>query len=254
MVKHSQAQISAIVNSRRSARVIQRAHPEIANFYRKGHSYSQIASQIGIAKDYGISQSTANVIICMAIKGYNEDYGIPALEGLIPKDELSRLTKAHMIASSKQNGKDSFERRVGVHAQTPEERSAHSLRNYRNGRGLGGLSHKKRVEIGKKAGKKTALARGYVLWKEAKNDREISERDLLGYLSYSPHFFYKTGTHKNKRNLGKIVLELNIVYHNGKNVRNKSSVRNAILYINKSSERKTKVEMVAELEELTKVI
>ena|SRR3989344_875507 len=252
MAEYSQIQISAIVNSRRSAKVLQKTCPGIADLYRNGFSYSQIAEQLEIAGSYKVSKGTANAIVCMAIKGHKEDYGMPALAGLISEDEQSRLAKIHREESGRNNGKDSLKRKVGMHAQTPQERSEHSLRNYRNGRGLGGLSHEARVKIGKKAGRKTALVKGYTPWKEAENDREIPERDFLGYLSYSPYFIYTTGSHQKKRNLEKIAAELNRAYHNGQDIRNRSSVRNAIGAINKNDKKDILIEVVTCLEKLIK--
>lgn len=246
--KYSERQVRAIKAAIITARQLQRTNPEMANLYRQGKTYSEISRDFGLHKKYGVRERTASSIVSIAIRGHKGCYGIPALEGMIPGEELRLIAAEHKKVSASKNGTDTLDRKVGVHGISKKDRIKLGLKTYGSGKGIAAMTREERVRVGRISGRKIAIANGYTPWKDAESDREISELDFLEAISYYPSFIYSEGINRGKRNLGAIAQEINRSYHDGNNVRSKSAINNALKRVDQMRKREALTKIVECLE------
>jgi hypothetical protein len=77
--------------------MIKEDHPEIAELYRGGSSAYTIAKDLGIKKEYGVTENIALVCVHKAISGYKGGFNLGSYVGLIPnEEERGRLARGHI--------------------------------------------------------------------------------------------------------------------------------------------------------------
>ena len=147
----------AIIYSILRGREIQQSFPEVAEDYRQGLSLRQIVEKHNIDSKFNLKKQTAFLAVHRALWGFKGEMKItnqPPYPGLITnKEELSAIGEDHsrkhgeqigkrmkaegggFFAFSKKeqkevgkkSGKANFIAKVGIHAQTPQERTALGL-------------------------------------------------------------------------------------------------------------------------------
>jgi len=243
----SSDQIGAIRHSVRIGSLLVNDHPEIAELYRGGMSYSEIAENLDVKVKYGIpSDRVSRNSIRYAITGHTGSFGTGPYDGLIQNlDELAELEHEHRA----ENGRKTAAEGTGIHGYNPETGLSYRAEGGKIGGtktaelGLGahGLTPEQRFEYGRiggriggrkggriggrKGGRKAALAKGQTLW-----GKEETESAYL--LSLEPKYQHQKGSWKGKSDYKTITQVLNDDYHNGGEVRSPAAVkRNLSKYI-----------------------
>ena len=101
-------------------RTLQQEHPEIAKLYIK-NPIRIIAIDLGIEVIYGVTPSVARKSVQCAIAGHDGSLGIPSYAGLIGKRERERIRQAH----HRENNRQLYQARRGIHGRTLEEMQKH---------------------------------------------------------------------------------------------------------------------------------
>ena len=202
-------QISAIKRSIEIGSLLVNDHPEIAELYRGGMTYSGIAARLDVKREYDISSDKVAVTsIYHAITGHAGGFGTESYDGLISDlDELTRLEHEHYAEYGRMGGRKSAELGKGIHAINPETGERYVVEGGRIG--------------GRISGRKTALARGQTLWRE-------EETGYAHLLSLEPEFQHQKGPNKGKGDYKTIAQVLNEDYHNGEDVRSPGTVRSSL--------------------------
>ncbi|MBI2148667.1 hypothetical protein HYU23_03225 [Candidatus Woesearchaeota archaeon] len=187
--------IAAIIKAATLGRRIQLEYPQIAEDYRKSEFFPRdIAIKYRMPEKYGVTIDQAARSISFAIRGHSGNYGVEKYHGLIDKEELDQLG----IKKNKDSGK----------------------RVRDQGLGLFGLSREQRDEARLEA----VVAKGYVYWK-AEEELDLSK------MHKNPAYYYTTGKNRGKPNLNLIANELNLKYHEDRQVRTHSSVNLKLISI-----------------------
>ena len=239
-------QISAIKRSIEIGSLLVNDHPEIAELYRGGMTYSGIAARLDVKREYDISSDKVAVTsIYHAITGHAGGFGTESYDGLISDlDELTRLEHEHYAEYGRMGGRKSAELGKGIHAINPETGERYVVEGGRKlaelGKGIHGLTPEQRLEYSSKGGRKAAelglgihaqtpeqkseygriatLARGQTPWGE-------EETGYAHLLSLEPEFQHQKGPHKGKGDYKTIAQVLNEDYHNGEDVRSPVAVK-----------------------------
>lgn len=96
MRKFKPGNIAAMLRAQNLGRTLQDEHPEMAEMYRKGLSYREIAENLGLAKKYGIKLRSAISIVHFGIVGTRGLLGEGGYDGLIKdQKEIERLGNEH---------------------------------------------------------------------------------------------------------------------------------------------------------------
>ena len=194
----SSDQISAIKHSIEIGKQLVNDHPEIAELYRDGMTYSGIAESLDVKGKYGASDKVAVTSIYHAIKGHAGGFGTESYDGLISDlDELAGLEYEHYA----KNGRKAAELGLGIHGRNPETGERYV------------------VESGKKAAE---LGLGIHSLQTSWSKEETEYAHLL---SLEPEFQHQKGPNKGKSDYKTIAQVLNEDYHNGEDVRNANAVR-----------------------------
>ncbi len=215
----SQRQYGGIRRAAEVGRIIRDSYAEVEDMFREGMSIREIAEQLDVQEKYGVSQSTANNSIRNALRGHDGRL-VKAYVGLIDDlDEYRQISDEHRksfgernfseglgihalshdakVANGKRGGTVSLERKVGVHAMSPEEVVLNVRQNQ--------------------------LARGNTLW----ND---DERSRAYELSLQEAYLYGVGSrHAGKPMLSVIAEVLNHEFHKGRPIRKKSTVNQILV-------------------------
>ena len=208
-------------------RILQETYPGIEQDYRDGKSKPELVRDYEIKENHGVGQNVALKAIDCALRGHPEESGVKAYEGLI-KDgqELKRLGRATQGRSSRvltkeeriANGKKAYNLGVGIHSYTPKQRRQHSQKG-------GIIARDQRLgfhgftEEQKKANQlKASVASGNILWTDMQKQRvhELAKDKNYRWASKGPNY-------------AKIAQQINIEFHNGKTIRNRSSI-NYVLF------------------------
>ncbi|MBI2499345.1 hypothetical protein HYV88_03835 [Candidatus Woesearchaeota archaeon] len=198
----SRDQIITIIRARQIADRLVIEIPQIATDYRTGHFISEIIDKYRIVTKYGTTEDGARTAIQFALHDLIND-----------GDELEQIATEHMKRGGRMRGETSFTKKQAIFSISPEERSK--------------LSKK----YGKKAGRAAASANGFVPWierEETNTYTRFSELEYAQRLSQNPKF--RCGSQINNK---RIATELNNIYHNGKIVRNSTSVASALYKLRK---------------------
>ncbi|MBI2628524.1 hypothetical protein HYW74_00380 [Candidatus Pacearchaeota archaeon] len=157
-------------------------HPEIADMYRRGHTYTEIVRTLGLSENYGVNDSIAERAVGSALRGYSGRKGYGGYSGLISRNELEEL----LINHKKRCGEKVRDERKGVHSLTKDEiREA----TYKGMKSL-----------------------GHTPW-----NRE--EETFIIYLSLISEYQHLSGAHKGSPDYHKIADRLNNTYHYRTNIR-----------------------------------
>lgn len=175
----------------------------VAKLYRTGQTYFEMSDSLKIQETYGLSRDIARKALSYAVRGFEGFFGEQSYVGLIDGAELEELTKKH----AEQNGKNALTEKRGIHAYSPEERLKIGIE------GLKGMTVEERL----KGQVRSAAIRGLVHW----SDSEMEDLLILSQ-----------GRTYSGRNT-KIARMLNDKYHDGKPVRDRLTVWNA-LYRNRT--------------------
>ena len=214
--KMTPKQHGAVYHAVRIGRILVNDHPEIADMYRKGMSYSEIAENLDVEVEYDASKEVAKNSIYRAIRGHEGSIGAK-YGGLISDlDELVGLEHEHYV----ENGRKSAE---SINPETGLRYVVEGgIKTAAEGKGIHGLTPEQKSEYSSKGGKiggiKATLAQGKTLW-------EKEETEYAHLLSLEPEFQHQKGKHKGKGDYKTIAQVLNVDYHNGEEVRSAGSVR-----------------------------
>lgn len=183
-------QIIAIRNSVKLGRILQKDLGEkIIELYINGHSLYNIVEELNFQSRYDVNKNIAKNGIHYAICGYNGDNRIKKYNGLINKKERKKIADEHIVENGCNLGYKSYKLRVGVHGRNTEQM----------------------IEDGRKS----AIARGQILWTD-------EEKEFAYALSQKSD--YQRGGLTLQNNNKKITQILNDVYHKGKEVRSVTAV------------------------------
>jgi len=232
----SKEQVGAITRSIKLGRTLQKEHPEIADIYGY-YSQTDIPNMLDIQSKYSVGDSVARTGVFYAINGYEEGFGIEGYVGLITdEEELKRLGREHMVQGGQKGGQKGglklFEQRKGIHGRTAEQMSKDGREagliggqtTYEQGIGVHGRTAEQHSEDSLKG----AIAKGQTPWDD-------EEKEFAYILSQEPE--YQRGSRANNE---LIALELNILYHDCKEVRSTKAVQ-----VQLTRYRKYLVDMVA---------
>lgn len=217
-------QYAAILRSIRLGRTLQIDHPNIAELYRQGDSQDGLVRKLNLEDNYGVTRFVAMTAIHYALKGHDKEFvgsDLSNYDGLMTAEEMEDLAKKHNSASARElhkqkkgmfgrdkqkhsqdsihAGNITLEKRVGIHAQSNEEK--------------------------KKAGLKGLKTQGNLPY----SDEEIEYAYALTLneeYQHSPESAF--GRIIGKPNMSLIASELNQKYHNGKQIRTVRAVEAAI--------------------------
>ena len=231
-------QLFAIRKAGELGKRLQEDFPEIVDKYRNGRTMPKISLEYCIQELYDASRNVALNAVRYALVGYDFD-GI-SYPGLIEDDEeLRNIGLEH----KRESGKANYERGLGVHGRTAEQKSENSRKGgeaaYEMGKGIHGRTAEQMSEHGRKGGeaayemgkgihgrtaeqmsehgRKNAMARGFVPWVPAEETNEhytFSELEIAFMFSQCPE--YRRGKHVKG---AKIADELNVIFHNREPVR-----------------------------------
>ena len=212
----SKEQVGAITRSIKLGRTLQKEHPEIADIYGY-YSQTDIPNMLDIQSKYGVSDSVARTGVFYAINGYEEGFGIEGYVGLITdEEEREWLGREHNVQNGQRGGLKLFEQRKGIHGRTAEQMSKDGREagliggqtTYEQGIGVHGRTAKQMSEDALKS----TIARGRTPWTD-------EEKEFAYMLSQEQE--YQRGSLVNNE---LIALELNIQYHDCKEVRSTNAV------------------------------
>jgi len=213
------SQIGAVIHSVRQARIIRQEHPEVADKYRLGQTYSLIAKDIGNIEGRAVMTES----VCFAIKGFRGGFGFDAFEGMIEESELSQLARDHRVNSRK----DFFRKGKGIFSLSEEDKRRASVNGglsaKRKGAGIYSLTHEQLSQIAKDVN----VSRGFVIWKERelKDGYSMYSEKEYGYrLMHSNLYEHKKGPYNGRPNWALITNEINRIYHNGEDIRSVKTV------------------------------
>lgn len=250
------SQIRAIKMTATLGRRLQLDHPEIVSMIRLGKGEKEIAKDLDIARQYGVSFNIARLAVGKALRGNN---AVVIYSGLMDLDDLESimldqksargerlvrekkgwfaLTDEQKKRIARKSGKKSYRLKRGFFALTREEREeigrAVGLENVRLNRGIMAQTREQKRELGINL----ALSQGKEPWVEEKETEDygnISEIDCMLLLYSSSAYTYQKGPAIGKPNLSLIAQELNRVYHNGQRVRTDRAVRSGMYEYRKS--------------------
>ena len=210
-------QFGAIRRGIELGRTLQKEHPEIADIYGY-YSQRDIPKMLEIQSEYGVGDNVAVNGVRYAIIGHEEGFGIESYVGLMDKEEREWIGREHNV----QNGQTAYEQGLGVHAQTLEEKKEIGLiggqTTYEQGVGVHGRTAEQHSEDGRNG----VIATGKTLWTD-------EEKEFAYRLSQEQE--YQRGSLVNNE---LIALELNIQYHDCKEVRSTPAVANQLYRHGKS--------------------
>ena len=228
----SREQFSAIKRSIELGRTLQKEHPEIAVIYGY-HPQKAISKMLDIQSKYGVNDEVARTGVRYAIIGHEGSFRIEGYVGLITdEEEREWLGREHNVQNGQRGGLKLFEQRKGIHGRTAEQMSKDGREagliggqtTYEQGIGVHGRTAKQMSEDALKS----TIARGRTPWTD-------EEKEFAYMLSQEQE--YQRGSLVNNE---LIALELNIQYHDCKEVRSTKAVA-----LRLSQYRKSLTDMVA---------
>ena len=191
--------------------------------------------------------------INFAVTGYDGSEEIPSYEGLITDTtEIEKLVLEHQRINGRNNGKLTYSRRTGIHGKSPEERIRYGIIGgkvagrllYQQKRGVHARTLEQMQEDGtiggtiggREGGRKSAVSRGLVPWKEegsSEKTKNVPEPEYAARLSEKQDYHIQSGFHTGHIDWQKITEEINKEYHQGLQVRTNKSVKSAVYRLKK---------------------
>jgi hypothetical protein len=224
---------------------LQREHPEIAYEYRSA-CIPQIAAAHAIPTVYSLETHVAHRAMHFALHGHTGGYGVPPYAGLLDKETLEQICHEHKRVSGFASLRDG----TGLYSRTPEEvradNSAAGKALLAQRKGMFKLTKKERQALGYKnqhylknyfdtrtPEQRAADIRkqGMTPWADS-TDKLPSELEYALSLAALPE--NKRGTRLNSE---RIAQQLNLIYHGGSEVRNRSSVSSYLSLWRKKQEK-----------------
>ena len=182
-------QIKAVRVAEQKKEVILVEYPQVADDYREGLTYDEIATKYDIADKHGITQEIAKTAVSLAIN-------------ILLGSERAKVTSEHQATKKARGGQKTFEQKTGIHV----------------------LSHEERSDFGKKGAQINTIEKGIIPWhggpKVLKEGWKLDEGDYCLYLATRQ----KRESGKLRRNTEQIADELNRVFHYGQAVRTADTV------------------------------
>jgi len=123
----SSRQMSAIELGISLGQKIQTDFPEIGNLYKEGFTLSMLVSKFNISSYLGVKFKVAETAVYRALKGYNGSikiFNIKPYLGLLSKQELIDFGKKHNEISGSKAGQELFKKKKGIFALTKEEQES----------------------------------------------------------------------------------------------------------------------------------
>ena len=202
--KMTPKQHGAVYHAVRIGRILVNDHPEIADMYREGMSYSEIVENLDVEVEHNASKEVARNSIYRAIRGHDGSIGAK-YGGLISDlDELVGLEHEHYVENGKKAAKS-------INQETGERYVVEGARK-------GG---RKIVEL------RLGIYSLQTLWRNG-------ETESAYLLSLDPYYQHQKGANKGKGDWKEIAEVLNEDYHGGKEIRSAVSVRNKLYEYRKS--------------------
>lgn len=246
-------QFSAIRRAAELGRHLQESNPEIAAEYRQGVLVSKIVEGLDLCVTYNVSLEIAMSAINFAVTGYEGSKEIIPYKGLIEDPaEIQRLALEHQRINGRNNGRLTYSKRTGIHGKSPEERSKYGVIGgkvagrllYEQKRGVHARTLEQMQEDGviggtiggRIGGRKSAISRGLVPWKEEGNSektKNLPEIDYATRLAEKEDYHIQFGFHTGHIDWTKITEEINQEYHQGEPVRTNKSVKLAVYRLKK---------------------
>jgi transposase-like protein len=203
----SREQVSAIRQSIKLGRTLKEDHPEIAVIYGY-YSQTDIPIMLDIQSEYGVGDNVAVNGVRCAINGHEGSFGIEGYVGLITdEEELKRLREGHKV----QGGQTTYEEGLGIHGRSAEQMSEDGQKGYENG--LANRTAEQKSEDTRKG----IISKGQTPWSD-------EEKEFAYMLSLESEYQHPKGPHRGKLDSELITLELNIQYHDCKEVRSNRAV------------------------------
>jgi len=144
----SNKQVGAIVTAAELGDRLRSDHPEIADLFRKGHSYAMIITRLALQETYRVTQKVAYRAIYFTLHGYTslpEDSDpVASFPGLLADAEAETLARFHYSLAGKKSGRKAVQHRTGIYAMDQQSLAAAHKRGLetqqREKRGIFGLS------------------------------------------------------------------------------------------------------------------
>ncbi|MEK6859019.1 MAG: hypothetical protein AABX53_03875 [Nanoarchaeota archaeon] len=204
--KVSYSQVGGIRKSINLGREWQETHPEIAILFRGGKTAPEIVRELNLAEEHSITPKTASVAVYKYLKGHDGRFDIPAYEGALPREEVSRMLETNRSLNGRRNG----------------------TRGLSEKKGIFGLTKNQKKEAGRKGGLKSTLAKGELHW-------GAEELNALYRISNELDSRYRSGMYQGKYNHPRIIARL---VGEGYPERTKNSVQTKLYAHQRSLERK----------------
>lgn len=221
------SQIVAVKYSLLLGKKIQKYSPEVSDFWLGGYSFTELAQYLKLIgyKDANLKRGVERAIV-----GHEGGLGIKAYPGLVPQKKLrDRIGRKHMG----QSWKRCFENRTGLYALSYQRR-----REIMSNAGKAAVKVQRRKKIAlfglnkkdlREASKKGVIARGFVPWiLEIHPGTRMSEPKYARHMANRADHHYQKGPNTGYVNWKQIALELNNLYHEGREVRTARAVKSEV--------------------------
>jgi len=223
------------VESLTLAKELQKHHPEIGDWFRRGLFQSEIIERLHIVDRYEVDISVARSAVSYALRGYSANGVMKGFNGLIPRNELVQILEDHNVQNGKRVGRESFLDKKGAFAMSEKKRRTVSISAgkkggasaYKNGKGFHALSSEERAANGRLS----AINAGKALW-VLEADGRPSEKDRAYELSLDSK--YQRGS---LTSCIRIAETLDREYHGGEKTRSPKAVQK-VLDVRRKEERK----------------
>lgn len=185
----SPRQMSAIELGISLGQKIQADFPEIGNLYKEGFTLSKLISKFNLTSYLGVNFKVAETAVYRALRGYDghiNNFDLKPYTGLLSNEELNLHGKEHNRVSGLKVAQELMEQKKGIFSFTDEQR--------------------------KDAIRKSVFACGNIPYSQ-------EELDFIEQLANDPK--YQKGT---LVKVFEIAFEVNIKFHNGKEVRKPRSI------------------------------
>lgn len=207
---------------------LQETYPTMAADYRSGSSIAEIIKKYDLIKHYSVTYETARMGVRYALTGYEGEITISReakYRGLIEStEEQAKIANEHNVATGRKVGLDLRDAKKGLFALSPEMKSEIGRKSgkaqFEKGIGI----HSQTIEERKKSGRALAESLGMTVF----SDEEIS---FIKEKIDDPE--YQRRTRINAKKLSDV---LNDTFHGGSAIRTPRSIRK-IVYRLKTGDR-----------------
>lgn len=207
-------------------RTLQKDIPEIAQDYINGFSKSKIIRKWDIESTYNVGTNVAQNAVACHIRGHQGQLGVEAYGGSIPKEKLEELASAHQA--------------IAFNSIPQEQRIARGKKLYKDKKGIHGFTKEQRQEISSNGGvisrdKKLGFHSFTQEQKQQQQRKAMIASGLTPYLPGEKQRIFELKDDPNFQSGKKgpsynmIKQQINIEFHEGKEIRTRSSI-NYVLF------------------------